>query len=170
MANRQTRRLERARIPSIKSLSRKACPPGQIERKPYVRRYTTAVREKGFTVKRKDGTSYRVYPKAQSMVVKSRCIKDRGLPGKGPKEGEGIGRLRKGELKKYGYSSQLVAEKRHAILKKAVEEYGPLGVYRKLDAVAKYTVRTLPEKSKVYAADRDWIAATYKPLVAFPKK
>ena len=38
-------------LPSIKSLSRKACPPGMIERKEYARKYSTAVLQKGFTRK-----------------------------------------------------------------------------------------------------------------------
>ena len=48
-------------------------------------------------------------------------------------------------------------EKRHAALREAIDEYGALGVFRKLDAIAKLTVRTIPEASKIYEKDRDWV-------------
>ena len=49
-SKKQTRKL----VPSIKSLSRRACPPGMIERKAYARRYSTAVLQQGFkNIKRK---------------------------------------------------------------------------------------------------------------------
>jgi hypothetical protein len=162
-SGRQTRK-NSLYIPSIKSLARKACPPGMIERRGYVRKYSTAIRQKGFTVKRASGKSYRVYPKASPSSVNSVCVKDTGKPGKGvPKS---IGPLRKGELAKHGYSFRDSEDKRHAALKLAVEDYGALGVYRKLDAVAKLTVRTVPRASEVYTKDRAWIQTKYGPLKA----
>ena len=162
-ARRKTRKLV-AKIPSIRSLSRKDCPPGQILRKAYVRRYSTAVRAKGFTVAKSNGRTYRVHPTNKNMLIESRCVKDMGLPGKGPRSGKGVGPLRKGELAKYGYSFRTSDSQRHAALKKAVQEYTALGVYRKLDAVAKLTLRTAPNASKVFAADRDWIRKSLGPL------
>ena len=151
-------------VPSIKSLARKACPPGMIERRGYVRKYTTAVRQKGFTVRKATGKSYRVYPKASPSSVNSVCVKDTGKPGKGvPKS---IGPLRKGELSKHGYSFRDGEEKRRAALRRAVEDYGALGVFRKLDAVAKLTVRTVPAASEIYKKDREWIQSKYAPLKA----
>lgn len=163
---RQTRRL-RLHIPSIKSLTRKNCPPGYIPRRSYVRKYTTAIRKKGFTVRRKSGTTYRVYPKSISALVESKCVKDLGLPGKGPRSGKGIGPLHKGELAQFGYSHRETEDVRHAALRKAAEEYGALGVYRKLDAVAKLTMRTLPAVSRIFKKDRDWVKETLGPLKAF---
>lgn len=162
--NRQTRRL-RLHIPSIRTLSRRNCPPGYIPRKAYVRRYTTAIRRRGFTVRKSKGQEYRIYPKSKSMFVESRCIKDVGLPGKGPKKG--IGPLREGELAKFGYSFRATSAARHAALSKAAQEYGALGIYRKLDAVAKLTLRTIPTASKVFAEDRDWVKKNLGPLKAF---
>jgi len=148
----------------MKSLARKACPPGMIERKGYVRKYTSAIRKKGFTVKRLNGTSYTVYPKNKSMRVNSSCIKNTGKPGRGlPKS---IGPLRKGELSKYGYSFRINMSDRHTALRRAVDEYGALGVFRKLDAVAKLTKHTVPEASSVYKMDREWIQSKYAPLKA----
>ena len=161
----QTRRV-RLHLPSIRSLLKRDCPPGMIPRKSYVRRYTTAVREKGFTVRRKDGKVYRVHPKSKSTLVKSRCIKDLGKPGRGVSKGKGLGPLRKGELAKHGYSFRVPEGQRRAALKSAVEEFGALGVYRKLNAVAKLTSKTIPDAAKVFGTDRNWLKSSYS-LKAF---
>jgi hypothetical protein len=100
-------------------------------------------------------------------MVESRCVKNTGLPGKGPRSGKGIGPLRKGELARFGYSYKNTQAQRHAALKKAAEEYGALGVYRKLNAVAKLTTRTIPKVSTILAADRNWVRSSMGPLKAF---
>lgn len=153
---------------SAKKVSSKQpdCPPGQIARKAYVRKFSARTKLQGYTVKRKSGTVYRVYPKRTSTVVKASCVEDKGLPGK-LTSGEGITPLRKGELLKHGYVYRIPKERRHNALRRAVKEYGPLGVYRKLDAVAKLSTRTSPEVSKIFAKDRNWIKRTYAPLKAF---
>lgn len=162
--SKQTRRLARL-VPSIKSLSRKACPPGMIERKAYGRRYSTAVLQEGFRKKTRSGRTITVKPhKRRLTFVESRCVKDTGLPGKGE---EKIGPLRKGELSKYGYTLKISQTQRRKALKKAIDEFGALGVYRKLDAVAKLTSRSIPEASREFAKDRDWVNETYGPLKAF---
>ena len=153
-------------IPSFRSISRKNCPPGQILRKAYTRRYSTAVRARGFTVKKSSGVAYRVKPEAKNMHIEARCVKNTGLPGKGPRSGRGFGPLKKGELAKYGYSFRASESQRHAALKKAVSEYTALGVYRKLDAIAKLTMRTVPNAAKVFAADRDWVRKAGVPATA----
>lgn len=165
LTRKQARRL-RAMIPSIRNLKRTACPTGMIARKAYVRRYTTAVRARGYTVRRKNGTSYRVYPKSKSTMVKTKCVKNLGLPGKGPTKGKGVGPLRKGELKKHGYSFRNPESQRKAALNSAVKEFGALGVYRKLNAVGKLAMRTFPQASRTFKADRNWIKRKYGPLKA----
>jgi len=142
---------------------RKSCPPGKILRKAYVRRFRTNVRERGYTVKRGSQT-YRAYPKKTSTVVQAACVKDVGLPGKGPQE---IAPLRKGELMKHGYSFRKSELERHEALRKAIKEFGVLGVYRKLDAVAKLSVRAAPKASDVFKKDRDWVRKRFGPLKAF---
>lgn len=156
-------RLARAHVRPTSMNTRKVCPPGFLLRKAYVRRYTTGVREKGYTVRRADKT-YKAYPKSGSTIVKASCIVDRGKEGKGPLA---IAPLRKGELLKYGYSYRKPAEERREALRKAEKEFGELGLFRKLDAVAKLATRTAPEASKVFKADRDWVKKTYGPLKAF---
>ena len=143
------------------------CPKGYIARAPYVRKYTTAVRKLGYTVKRASGTTYRVKPKSDSFYVPATCIKDRGEEGKGVPGGKAIGPLRKGELTKFGYSTKLPMEQRQAALKKAVANLGVLSVFRKLDAVAKLGVKVAPEAAAIFRKDRDWIRKTYSPMKAF---
>lgn len=163
---RMTRRL-RLHVPTIKSLARRDCPPGMIPRKAYVRKYSTAVQRKGFTVRKPSGAAYRVIPTARNIFVKSKCVKDLGLPGKGARSGKGIGPMHKGELAQKGYSVKNSTAKRRGALQKAVNSYGPLGVYRKLDAVGKLTTRTLPTVSKRFVSDRNWVKQKYGPLKAF---
>jgi hypothetical protein len=138
----------------------KNCPKGTILRKGYTRKYSTNTKSQGYTVRRK-GKVYTVRPRVNFVNVPAACIKNRGLPGKGPKEGEGFGKLRKGELIKYGYQYRLSDSLRHAALKRAIERYGALSVYRKLDAVAKLSVRTAPDASNIFARDRDWVRSHY---------
>jgi hypothetical protein len=137
------------------------CPKGYIMRRGYTRRFRPSVKATGFTVRRK-GTVYTVRPKANTIKVPSTCIINRGLAGKGPREGEGIGKLRKGELIKYGYQYRLSDSLRHAALKKAIKRFGSLSVYRKLDAVAKLSLRTAPDASEIFTKDRDWVRENYE--------
>ena len=137
------------------------CPKGYIMRRGYTRRFRPSVKATGFTVRRK-GTVFTVRPRANTIKVGPSCIKDRGLPGKGPKEGEGIGKLRKGELIKYGYQYRLSDSLRQSALKKAIKRFGALSVYRKLDAVAKLSLRTAPDASKIFTRDRDWVRENYE--------
>lgn len=137
------------------------CPKGYIMRRGYTRKFRASVKATGFTVRRK-GTVYTVRPKANTIRVPAACIQDRGLPGKGPKEGEGIGKLRKGELIKYGYQYRLSDSLRQAALKRAIKRFGALSVYRKLDAVAKLSLRTAPDASKIFSRDRSWVQENYE--------
>jgi hypothetical protein len=75
----------------------------------------------------------------------------------------GIGKLRHGLLAKFGYShvSSLSQTQRHVALEKAVKAYGPLSVFRKLNAVYVYSKKTAPSSSKIFKADRDWIGTKY---------
>lgn len=139
------------------------CPAGMVPRANYARHFTTAVREQGYIVRRKSGKSYRVYPKKMNYThIKQACIKDKGLPGS-PAPGERFTPLRKGELKKHGYVYREKEPVRRAALKKAVAEFGALGVYRKLNAVAKLAKRTAPNASRIFKSDRNWVHKTFSP-------
>jgi hypothetical protein len=136
------------------------CPQGQVLRAPYKRGFTSAVKKSGYNV-RKGNKTVRVYPRASATIVKAACIENRGLPGKGPRSGKGIGPLRKGELSKYGYKAKASEVERHAALTKAAKELGGLSVYRKLDALAKLMSRTEPEYAKIFSSDRAWVRKTF---------
>lgn len=155
---RQSRRLESRG----KSATRKVpCPPGKIERRGYVRKFASSILRKGYTVKKASGKEYRIYPEHQAVYVKPGCVKDRGLRGKlGP--GQGFGTLRRGELKKYGYVYNKSREERHEALRRAVKEFKPIGVYHKLDVIAKLSKRTIPEASRIFKLDREWIKEQYR--------
>ena len=137
------------------------CPPGKVVRHGYVRRFGKTVMRKGYTVKRAKGKDYHIYPERKSVFVKPACVKDKGAPGvKAP--GEGIGPLRKGELKKHGYVFLKHREQRHAALRSAIKEFGALGVYHKLDAITKLSKHSNPTASKVFRDDRDWLKRHYE--------
>jgi hypothetical protein len=139
--------------------AQKVCSAGKILRAPYVRRFGSTVRAKGYTRKTKSGRVVHIFPKkAKSVIVPATCIRDRGKKGKGTKK---IGQLRKGELKRFGYSTRLSTEQRHAALKKAISTLGSNNVYHKLDAVAKLSVRIAPKRSKIFTMDREWVRNQY---------
>jgi len=73
-----------------------------------------------------------------------------------------MGKLRKGDLIKYGYQYRLSDRMRHAALKKAIAAYGALSVYRKLDAVTKLSAHTVPDASLIFKKDRNWVYDIYR--------
>lgn len=64
-----------------------------------------------------------------------------------------IGALKRGDLQAVGYSVNRAARSRHAAVKRAVRKYGRNSTIRKLNAIAVYTRRTSPTKSKTFKAD-----------------
>lgn len=111
------------------------------------------------------GTIYRTaYTRKNGTRVAGACIRDVGLPGKGFRgPGSGIGTLRKGELAKFGYAqvAKLTVAERRAALRKAVDAYGSLSVWRKLNAVAVYTRHMKSKVNQLFDADKKWIRATF---------
>jgi len=98
----------------------------------------------------------------KSTRVPSSCIKDVGLPGKGFQgKGPGIGTLEKGDLSKFGYEHVAARPHHHAALTKAVQEYGWLTVFRKLNAIYVLTKNTSPASSAVFFRDRNWVKRTF---------
>jgi hypothetical protein len=99
------------------------------------------------------------YTKKNGVHVKGACIKDMGKAGKGFPNG--IGKLHEGELSDVGYSFTKKPILRHRALNKATKKYGPLSVYRKLNALSVYTKRTSPKTSKTAKADRNYLGRKY---------
>lgn len=119
----------------------RSCSAGKIRRVPYVR-----------------------ILRGRRTFVPASCIANVGAPGKGLASGApGIGPLRQGNLKRFGYSDvrAMSTGRRHLALAAAVHKYGALTVWRKLNAIYIYTRRTAPTSSAIFKADRDWIKATY---------
>jgi len=118
---------------------------------------------KGYTVKRATGKQYRIMPQKKSVYVEPMCVKDKGDPRvKAPGPGEGIGPLRKGELKKHGYVYVKDRHHRHDALRRAIKEFTPIGVYHKLDAIAKLSKYSVPKASRIFKEDREWVKRHYE--------
>lgn len=66
---------------------------------------------------------------------------------------KGIGPLKEGLLKKVGYTVTASKTRRHAAVKRAVKKYGKASTIRKLNAVAVYTRRRSPVKSRKFRSD-----------------
>jgi hypothetical protein len=58
---------------------------------------------------------------------------------------------------KYGYQYRLSDALRHRALQKAIQQYGKVSVFHKLDAIAKLSKRTAPNASDIFARDRQWV-------------
>lgn len=135
------------------------CPPGYILRKGYTRKFRSSIKNTGYTVRRK-GKLYTVRPKSNTVQVKAGCIRARSTINQSNKPTL-IGKLRKGDLIKYGYQYRLSDSLREKALVKAIKAYGALSVYRKLDAVAKLSIQRAPEAHIIFVRDRDWIRSNY---------
>lgn len=105
-------------------------------------------------------------PVRRTTVKRSRVptarIPDQGAPGKwADKHGPGIQINHPGALSSVGYSVTAKPTRRHSALRKAVNKFGPLSTFRKLQAVGTYTKRTSKGRSKKFMADRNWVKKKY---------
>lgn len=100
-------------------------------------------------------SSYRFVNKSgKDIKVKAKCIKDKGLPGKGPKL---IQDLKKGTLSNFGYSSKIQAKKRKEALTEAVKNIGYGIVVKKLNAISILNKNTNPKISEIFKKDMNWV-------------
>jgi len=72
-----------------------------------------------------------------------------------------IGPLKSGDLTKFGYSSKSSKTKRHSALGRALQDYSPLTLFRKLQAVATLNKRRSKGRSRTFRADRNWVRKTF---------
>ena len=133
---------------------KKTCPTGYHSRKSYTRKFRRSITSSGFTVRRK-GQVYTAHPSDKPVHVPASCIKNHATSLRSTSNG--MGKLRKGELIKYGYQYRLADRLRHRALERAIKAYGGLSVYHKLDAVAKLSKKTAPDASDTFSKDRDWV-------------
>lgn len=112
------------------------------------------IRRRGYTARRR-GVSYK---------VPAKFITDRGAPGKWKSVTglQGIGPLKEGQLTAVGYRHTESATRRHAALKKAIQKYGRNSTIRKLNAIATYTKRTAPSRSRTYRTDMHFVKKSNK--------
>ena len=164
---------------TVRKMTRK-CPEGYVYRKAYTRRFHTRTRVKGFSVQRKDGTRYKIYPKQKAATVKASCIREKTTQRR-PKIRTTIvpstplinqaecNKLRRGEMFKYNYQYRLPLTARRLAIKKAVVDQGPLKVYKKLRLASKCSKGVKPVASTVFADDAKYISDTYA-IGTFVKK
>ena len=98
-----------------------------------------------------DGTRYTGLYNVKPELGSARRTRRRNL----------IGPLKKGLMKKVGYSVTAKASMRRRAVDKAVKKYGKLSTLRKLNAVAVYTRRTSPVKSRKFKSDVKYVQKKY---------
>lgn len=73
----------------------------------------------------------------------------------------GIGPLKEGDLTRLGYKATLKATSRRRAVDKAVKKYGKVSALRKLNAVAVYTKRRSPARSRTFKSDVRYVQKKY---------
>jgi len=94
---------------------------------------------------------------AKRKSAKRKRSKSKRKRSKRRKSNRVLPKLKKGSLKKYGYSTAASDKKRHSALKKSLKAYGYSTLIKKLNAVKVLTKNTSPKNSKVYAKDIKWV-------------
>jgi hypothetical protein len=177
-ATRRTKKHGGGLFNTLKSLTAKRCPRGYVYRKAYTRRFHTKTRVKGYSVTRKDGTRYKIYPKQKTAVVKASCIREKSEEARrrtrrrraaspatpatpSADTSAECRKLKRGEMSRYNYQYRLPASARRLAVKKAVADMGPLRTYKKLKLASKCAAGVKPVAAKVFAGDAKYIADTY---------
>ena len=90
-------------------------------------------------------------------------IRDVGAPGKWQREHgmPGIGKLKPGLMKAVGYDVKASTTRRRKAVDAAVKKYGKSSTIKKLNAVAVYTRRTSPVKSRTFKSDMKYVQKKY---------
>jgi hypothetical protein len=155
---------------TVRKMTRR-CPEGYVYRKAYTRRFHTKTRVKGFSVQRKDGTRYKIYPKQKTATVKASCIREKSTERRGHKRSSrspGLSmnssecqKLRRGELFKYNYQYRLPVTARRLALKKAIIDQGPIRVFKKLSLASKCAKGVKPSAANVFAEDASYVEDNY---------
>jgi hypothetical protein len=70
--------------------------------------------------------------------------------------------IEKGKLSKFGYSISKSDRARHTALNKAVDRYGALSVWRKLNAQVILRKSRQPKAREVFEEDADWVREQFK--------
>lgn len=124
----------------------------------YLPRGGRTIRRAAYTRKsytRKTGT------RVKGSRVPAALIRDVGAPGKWRGRTPGIGKMKTGPMMAVGYSASKPTTARRAAVDRAVKRYGKLSTLRKLNAVAVYTRRTSPKKSRTFKSDVKYVQQKY---------
>jgi hypothetical protein len=152
-AKKEESKLKKSHSISLKKYGTISCPKGQVSRVGYVRKsyVRSSPTGKMISVKR--------------TIVPCSCISDRGLPGKGPRTIKGklasIGPVRKGVLKKYGYSIDASAKTRHGAIRRAIKAYGRNSVMKKINSIYVWFKNSNKRISAIAQRDKNWIKKNY---------
>jgi hypothetical protein len=120
----------------------KSCSPGTIRRASYTRK----------AHRRSDGT------RVKGAHVPASCIKDLGKPGKGKR----LFTLKKGGLRKYGYTLSETQDVRHSALVKAMEDGMSTGyLWKRLNAIQILHRNTNPKTAEKILSDMEWLRSKY---------
>lgn len=98
--------------------------------------------------------------KGKLISVGPTPIRNLGLPGKGPRV---IPVRKTGALTRFGYSVSSPASKRHRALTAAIRrgKQSPLSVFRRLQAIATLSKRTMPMYARLYLKNRNWVRSKF---------
>ena len=107
------------------------------------------------SVKPKRSSPKRSSPKRTSVKPKRSSPKRSSVKSGSPKRS--IPPLRKGELKKYGYSISLPSDERRIALANAIKEYPVLSVMRKLNALYVLQRNNYPQNAIKFKSDERWL-------------
>ncbi len=137
-----------------------SCPPGFILRKPY---YRTFKNTRGF-IARRGSKNIIVKPKKTRVLVKAACVKNiakiGGINYASPSN-RLVAQLKRGELLRFGYQYRLPEQDRRQALMAAIDAFGPLHVYHKLDAVTKVFAQKKPQAAIIFETDRNWVGDNF---------
>jgi hypothetical protein len=140
----------------------RSCPANTVPRRAYTRKNGRSVKS-ACIGGRKDICREGEIPRVahSRIIVEGGVKKSVHIPASCVRRQSLIRPLHKGDLKKYGYSYKATEEKRRNALVKAVNAYGALTTYHKLDAIAKLTETQHPQLSHVFSRDRNWVRSEY---------
>jgi hypothetical protein len=149
----------------LKSSGRK-CPKGYVYRKGYTRKFHKGTRRAGYTVRRKSGRTYKIFPKTKAATVKSTCIKPRGkaaaaAAGPDSELERKCAQLKAGEMARYNYQYRQPATTRRLAIKRAIQDASPLKIQKRLSLASKCSSSINPVASKVFKEDAEYIRKTY---------
>jgi hypothetical protein len=114
-----------------------------------------SVRKPRYSVKNcpRGNISRKSFVKKSGVKVSATCVKSKSLRSKGMKPKVYLPKLKQGALTKHGYSVHDSSKSRHTAIKKALKEYTPGELIKKINAVRVLSKNTAPENSLIYAKD-----------------